>query len=126
MLIGISVAIRGHGHEPQWLDHLAKLMAGFGLAVSLYDFGGITTFNQVLELGIAAGYLIGTYMLAKEKPHGYLWLMLMNICTGTLMGIQQYPLLMLQQILSLGFVIDAYRVQQQNAKNVRDRENVTV
>lgn len=122
MFIGISVAMRGHGHQPKWLDYLAKLIAGLGLAVSLYDFGGITTVNQVLELGIASGYLFGTYLLAKEKPNGYLWLMVMNSSTATLMSIQNYPLLMLQQVLSLGFVIDAYWVQRWKSKSVRNTE----
>ena len=115
MIIGLSIAIRGQGHELRWLDTLAKIMIGIGLTLSLYDFGGITTLNQVLELGIAVGFLVGTYMLAKEKAQGYFWFMGMNISTAVLMGIQNYPFLMVQQLISLGFVLDAYFVQRARA-----------
>ena len=115
MIIGLSIAIRGQGHELRWLDTLAKIMISIGLALSLYDFGGITTLNQVLELGIAVGFLVGTYMLAKEKAQGYFWFMGMNISTAVLMGIQNYPFLMVQQLISLGFVLDAYFVQRARA-----------
>ncbi|MBT3337133.1 MAG: hypothetical protein HN855_09295 [Anaerolineae bacterium] len=118
MIIGLSIAIRGLGHEPRWLDILAKMMIGIGLTLSLYDFGGITTFNQILELGIAVGFLVGTYLLAKEKAQGYFWFIGMNIFTATLMGLQNYPLLMVQQLISLGFVLDAYFVQRARALNL--------
>ncbi len=84
-----------------------------GLGLSLYDFGGITTTNQLFELGVAAGFLIGTYLLAKDKSRGYFWLMVGNISAASLMGIQGYFLLMTQQLLSLGLVIDAYRIRTQ-------------
>ena len=72
MLMGLSIAWRGQRQESRWLDHFTKLAVFLGLGLSFYDFGGITTLNQVLELGIASGFLIGTYLLAKEKPHGYI------------------------------------------------------
>lgn len=116
MLIGISIAWRGQGQEPLWLDHFAKLAVVIGLGLSLYDFGGITTLNQALELGIASGFLMGTYMLSKEKPHGYLWLMVGNISCALLMGIEGHLLLMTEQIISLVFVFDAYWVQRRMSK----------
>ncbi len=119
MLIGLSAAWQGHTklHEYAWLDHLAKLMIIVGLGLSLYDFGGLKTLNQFLELGIAAGFLMGTYLLAKLKSQGYFWLMLGNINAALLMMRQGYLLLMMQQIISLSLVIDACRAQRQNVKD---------
>lgn len=120
MFIGLSAAWQGvhKFHEFVWLDHLAKLMILFGLGLSFYDFGGLATLNQVLELGIAAGFLMGTYLLAKSKPQGYFWLILGNISAAFLMMRQRYFLLMLQQMMSLSLVIDAYRVQKRKIKDI--------
>ena len=119
MLLGLSAAWHGqtHFHEYAWLDHLAKLMIFIGLALSSYDFGGLATLNQFLELGIAAGFLMGTYLLAKSNPHGYFWLMVGNISAALLMIRQDYFLLMAQQIISLCLVLDAYRVQRRKLKD---------
>ena len=120
MLIGLSAAWQGHiqFHKRMWLDHLAKLMIVVGIGLSFYDFGGLTRFNQVLELGVAAGFLLGTYLLAKSKPQGYFWLILGNLSAASLMMRQEYYLLMTQQVLSLGLVFDAYRVQRQRLKGI--------
>jgi hypothetical protein len=119
MLIGLSAARQSHTqlHEYVWLDHLAKLMIIIGLGLSLFDFGGLATLNQFLELGIAAGFLMGTYLLAKSKPQGYFWLTLGNISAALLMMRQGYFLLMTQQIISLSLVIDAYRIQRRKVKD---------
>jgi hypothetical protein len=119
MLIGLSAAWQGHNkiHEFVWLNHLAKLMILIGLGLSFYDFGGLATLNQFLEIGIAAGFLMGTYLLAKSKPQGYFWLIVGNINAAFLMMRQGYFLLMIQQIISLSLVIDAYRVQRRKVKD---------
>ncbi len=119
MLIGLGAAWQGHHrlHKFAWLDYLARLMILVGLGASFYDFGGLATLNQFLEVGIAAGFLMGTYLLAKSKPQGYFWLILGNISAAFLMMRQRYFLLMLQQMMSLSLVIDAYRVQKQKIKN---------
>ena len=116
MAVGLIIALRGHGAEPRWLDRLAKYSVVFGLGASLYDFGGITTLTQCLELAIAAGFLMGTYLLAKDRAHGYFWFMLGNVSCAALMAVQGYSILMAQQTLSLAFVADAYR-QRRNATN---------
>jgi hypothetical protein len=118
MLIGLSTAWQGHSelHEFVWLDHLAKLLIFIGLGLSFYDFGGLATLNQFLELGIAAGFLMGTYLLAKSKGQGYFWLTVGNISAAFLMMRQGYLLLMIQQIISLSLVIDAYRVQRRKVR----------
>ena len=116
MLVGLINARRGQGHAPLWLDHFAKLALAIGLGLSLYDFGGLTSLSQVLELGMASGFLMGTYLLSKDKPHGYFWLMLGNITCAGLMGIQAHWLLLAEQTISLGFVFDAYWVQRRRLK----------
>lgn len=111
IIIGMIIALRGHGTEPRWLDRLARFSVVAGLGASLYDFGGITTINQILELAIAAGFLMGTYLLAKDRTQGYFWFMLGNVSCSILMGIQGYTVLMAQQAVSLVFVVDAYRMR---------------
>ncbi|MEZ7197935.1 hypothetical protein [Pseudodesulfovibrio karagichevae] len=112
MLIGFIIALRGHGNEPKWLDYLARFAVVCGLAASLYDFGGITTPTQVYELCVAAGFLIGTYLSAKDNVNGYFGFMLGNLSCAVLMGSQGYYILMGQQLVSLVFVADAYRTRK--------------
>lgn len=112
MIVGLIITLRGHGSEPRWLDLLAKYAVVFGLAASFYDFGGINTLNQWYELAIAAGFLVGTYQLAKDRPQGYFWYILGNVACSALMFNQGYHILMLQQAVSLFFVVDAYRMRR--------------
>ena len=91
----------------QWLDVLSKIMIITGLGISLFDFGGITAFNQIIELCIAAGFLFGTYFLAKFSSSGYIWLLVGNISAALLMMRQGYYILMTQQLLSMVPVTDA-------------------
>ena len=121
MIMGLSAACQGHAehHEYVWLDHLARLMIIIGLGLSLYDFGGLATFNQLLEVGVAAGFLLGTYLLAKYKPQGYFWLMAGNISAAWLMMRQGYYILMTQQVISLSLVLDAYRVSRRKEKDYK-------
>ena len=108
MIVGLIVAWRGHGTEPKWLDSIAKLSVLLGLSISIYQFGGIKNLNQFFELGIATGFLLGTYMMAKDNAQGYLWLMLGNVSCASLMGIEGFFILMMQQLISLAFVTDAF------------------
>jgi hypothetical protein len=91
---------------------LAKIFVIIGLTLSVYEFGGIKTIHQFLELGIAAGILMGTYLMAKDNIQGYFWLMLGNVSCASLMGLEAFYLLMVQQIISLIFVTDAYLVRR--------------
>jgi hypothetical protein len=76
-----------------------------GVGYSLFDYGGIASISQVLEIGVMIGFLLGSYLLAKNIRKGWLFFMLMNGSMATLMLIQQKPLLSLQQVASLCFVI---------------------
>ena len=96
----------------------------FGTSYSLYDYGGITSVSQLLEIGVMIGFLLGSYLLAKNKNYGWLFFMIMNASMGTLMIIQDKPILAFQQAVSLCFVIygfiTAIRVsRKQNGHNLR-------
>jgi len=112
MIVGLIIALRGHGAGPKWLDAIAKISVFVGLALSVYEFGGIKTLSQFLELGIAAGFLMGTYMMAKDKAQGYFWLMLGNVSCASLMGIEGFFIMMIEQLVSFIFVADAFLVRR--------------
>ncbi len=115
VLMGLIIAVRGEEKKPpRWLNLLAQACIAVGLGYSLYDFGGLTTPSQGLELVLVAGFLVGTYLLAKEDPRGYLWYVPMHLACGWLMWIQDYPWLALQQAASLLFVADAYWMARQS------------
>jgi len=108
MVLGLTIAIRGQGKVPKWLDIVALIAIILGLGYSYYDFHGIKTLNQWLELGIVTGFLIGTYQLAHERLSGYLWYLFMCSCCCILMYREKYLWLVAQQIVSIGFIFDAY------------------
>ncbi len=83
-----------------------------GVGYSLFDYGGITSFTQILEMGVMLGFLLGSYLLAKNNRTGWLFFMLMNGSMATLMFIQNKPLLTAQQIVSLFFVIYGFRASR--------------
>lgn len=113
MLLGLLTAARGtDAKPPRWLDRLALACIPLGFGHSLWDFGGFATLNQWLETALVLGFLVGTYQLAKERASGYAWYVLMHVACGWLMWIQGYPWLFLQQIVSLVFIVDAWRVQR--------------
>lgn len=117
MLLGLVYAIRRTStpnDAVKLLNLIAQIAIVGGVGYSLYDFGGLTTINQWLELALVIGFLVGTYRLALQKNDGYLWYVLMHVACGMLMHIQEYPLLFWMQIASLGFIVDAYRLAQTN------------
>ena len=77
----------------------------FGISYSLYDYGGLTSISQLLEIGVMIGFLMGSYLLAKNISYGWLFFMIMNANMGTLMIIQNKPILAFQQAVSLCFVV---------------------
>jgi len=92
-----------------------------GGCFSLYEYGGITSVSQVLEMGVMVGFLVGSYLLAKKNLYGWLFFMLMNVSMASLMLLQDKPLLSVQQLVSLCFVVYGYRASLKNArpKNLR-------
>ena len=76
-----------------------------GVGFSIADHGGIVSTDQILEVLVTVGFLMGSFLLAARRKTGWLFFMLMNLSMGTLMLRQGKPLLAVQQALSLGFVI---------------------
>jgi len=81
-----------------------------GVSYSVYDYGGITSVSQLLEIGVMIGFLIGSYLLAKNNSYGWLFFMLMNGSMASLMLIQNKPFLSVQQLVSLCFVIYGFAI----------------
>jgi hypothetical protein len=117
MLLGLVNALRGSTENPpRWLERFAFACIPLGFVYSLVDFGGLSTMRQWLEIGLVVGFLIGTYQIANERPAGYLWFVLMHVCCGALMWMQDYVGLFLQQMASLIFIFDAYRIARRGAQ----------
>lgn len=90
------------------LDLFARWAAILGIGISIYHLGLMERLTQWVELGVTVGFLVGTYRLTNDHLDGYKWFFLMNVSAGFLMYLQGYNFLVVQQGLSLGFVIDAY------------------
>ena len=115
MILGLANTVRGVGREPRWLNWTVRIAMVFGLAASVYDFGGITRWNQVLEILLNTGFFFGVYLLGKKRPSGYLWFLLMLGSNATLQYIQGAAFLVYQQVLSMVFIADAYRCQRRKS-----------
>jgi len=126
MLLGLVNAARGqyekHKKQKKWQRRLrwaAFCTVLIGLGFSIYGFGGIYLQKQWLELGLATGFLGGTFLLAADesdkstllagnKSVGYLFFILMLVSNARLQWIQGYSGLMAQQLISIPFIVDAY------------------
>ena len=113
MLLGLAIALRGaktfqSTFASSFAGWFTYLLIPVGVGYSLYDYGGIASINQVLEMIAMAGFLGGTYLLAKNQRRGWLLFMLMNSSVAVLMLIQGNLILSAQQVLSLGFVVFGY------------------
>jgi hypothetical protein len=112
IILGIVVAVKKLEHAPHLLDVVTKIIVWvlviLGIFYSVYEHRGITSFSQLLELGVTAGFLIGSYLLAKKNKSGWLWFMLMNISMGILMLIYGKIIFAILQLISLGFVVSGY------------------
>ncbi len=113
MLFGLLVALRGI--EQMQETFLAKLsvwavygLIPLGVGYSLFDYGGIVSLSQILEIFSVIGFLGGTYLLAKSQRRGWLLFMLMNGSVTLLMFVQANYILSVQQAVSLLFVIFGY------------------
>lgn len=112
MLFGLYTVYTSPRPPSLRFDRVASIFTytfiALGIGYSLLDYGGLTSVSQLLEMGVTAGFLLGSYLLAKNNPGGWLLFMLMNTSMAALMHLQHKPLLALQQLVSLSFVIYGY------------------
>ncbi len=80
-----------------------------GLSYSIYHHAGITAISQVLEIAVMFGFLLGSYAIANNNAYGWCFFMLMNLSMAALMLLQGKTILMLQQLVSLGFVVYGFK-----------------
>lgn len=123
MLLGLVTVLRHRASPQRLLDLVASTFTYaallLGVGYSLYDYGGVSALSQVLEIGVMIGFLLGSYLLAKQNATGWLFFMLMNCSMATLMLLQHKPLLAVQQGVSLGFVLYGYALVRKNALSDR-------
>ncbi len=109
MLLGLYNTIHNHQKVNHAFNRVVSFCTysslAFGLSFSVYHHGGINSLTQVLEVGVMLGFLLGSYFLAKGNSNGWLFFMLMNLSMASLMFIQDKPVLIVQQLISLCFVI---------------------
>jgi hypothetical protein len=108
LALGLVLAWKGRRRAHPAVDWgvriVTYLMIVLGAGYSMYTFGGITAFSQVLEIGVTVGFLLGSLLLAKKSPSGWLLYAVMVISMGSLMFIQGKVILIVQQGISLVFV----------------------
>lgn len=118
MLFGLYNIYTNTSEPNSLFDRIASLFTiisiSAGVGFSVYSHHGITSIHQLLELGVMIGFLLGSYFMAKNRSRGWIFFMLMNISMGTLMLMQQNPILAIQQFVSLCFVIYGYTMATRN------------
>ena len=120
MFLGLYNTIHNHQKVNVIFNRIVSICTysslAFGLSFSLYQHSGISSLSQVLEIGVMLGFLMGSYLLAKRNHKGWLFFMLMNISMALLMFIQEKPILMVQQLVSLCFVFYGFTKSAQLAR----------
>ncbi len=128
MLFGLYNVYQDQERPNQVFDYIAALFTYasliFGVGYSLLDYGGITSGSQLLEIGVMVGFLVGSYLLAKKNAYGWAFFMLMNGSMAALMFLQHKPLLAIQQLLSLGFVIYGFTAALKSAKLHKEEHTI--
>jgi hypothetical protein len=112
LILGLVMAWKNLDTVPKYIDWGIKIFT-YGIVIigtvySLYVFNGITTFSQILEIGVTVGFLLGSYFLAKKNPSGWIFMIIMLISMGSLMYIHGKMILIIQQIVSLFFAVNGF------------------
>jgi len=109
MVLGLYNTINENRQSPKLFNRFVVVCTYLSLAVgisySLYVHSGLTSLSQMFELVTIVGFLLGSYYMAKNHLSGWLFFMLMNLGMAGLMYTQAKPLLMVQQLVSLCFVL---------------------
>ncbi|MDH3353875.1 MAG: hypothetical protein OEL79_01525 [Chromatiales bacterium] len=90
------------------VKYITYFAIAFGVFISVQHYGGITSISQFLEIGVTLGFLMGSYLMTQHNSNGYLFFVLMNLSMASLMFLQDKNILMVQQLVSLLFVIYGY------------------
>ncbi len=129
MLLGLYNTYHNQQKHNKALDRTVLVITYFavilGVGYSVYVHGGITMLSQLLEMGMVVGFLLGSYFMARSDSKGWLFFMLMNASTLFLMLIQDKPILMIQQILSLGLVVYGYMMVRKSHKVIYQLDKET-
>ena len=128
MLFGLFNVYKNSEKPNRFFDIVASFFTYafiiFGTSYSIYDYRGITSLSQLLEIGVMIGFLLGSYLLAKNKTYGWLFFMLMNGSMGTLMLIQNKPILTIQQAVSFCFVIYGFIIATKTDRMQNPHEKI--
>ncbi|MEE4252949.1 MAG: hypothetical protein V2I50_02790 [Desulfuromusa sp.] len=120
MLLGLYNVYKKMETSNSRLDLFAKsvtyLSLTLGVGYSMLENGGLNSVTQLLEIGVMIGFLLGSYFLAKNQSFGWLFFILMNGSMATLMFIQSKPILAIQQLCSLCFVLYGFIVAIKSQK----------
>ncbi|HIE07621.1 MAG TPA: hypothetical protein EYP64_06220 [Desulfarculaceae bacterium] len=120
MLFGLFTVYQDAEAPNKIFDFIASLFTYvfliLGVSYSVYDYGGIASVSQLLEIGVMIGFLVGSYLLAKNNSYGWLFFMLMNGSMASLMLIQNKIFLSVQQLVSLCFVIYGFAIVIKNSR----------
>lgn len=123
MLLGLYVSWCRNRKPKKWVYILVAILTYTSLTIgvgnSVYQHSGITSFSQILEIGVMFGFLLSSYFIAKDNPVGWLFFMLGNISMAALMFMQGKSILMAQQLLSLGFVFYGFKNAINKANQVQ-------
>jgi hypothetical protein len=120
VILGIVLTWKQNNNPNKYIDGSIRVFIALvillGVVSSIYTFGGIKTFSQVLEILIIFGILLSNYLLARKNPFGWLTFTLGLTSTSILMYIQNKPILCIQQLVSLIPVIIGFVVCMKKAK----------
>jgi hypothetical protein len=120
MLFGLFNVYRNKTAPNKVLDTITSAITYafivLGVCYSLYDYGGLVAVSQLLEISAMTGFLLGSYLLAKNNLNGWLLFMLMNGSMAALMFIQHKPILTAQQLVSLCFVAYGFIIAVRTSK----------
>ncbi|MDR2730490.1 MAG: multidrug transporter [Treponema sp.] len=122
IILGIVITWKQNNNPNKYIDWSIRIFTGImillGLLSSIYTFGGIKTFSQVLEIIIIFGYLVSNYLLARRSPFAWLMFMAGLISMSILMYIQNKPILCIQQLVSLIPVIIGFKICFKKVKSI--------
>jgi len=120
IILGMVITWKQNNNPNKYIDWSIRAFTGItillGIIFSIHTFGGVKKFSQVLELIIIFGILVSNYLLARRSPYAWLTFTSGHISTGTLMYIQNKPMLFVQQMLSLIPAIIGFRICMKKAK----------